>query len=429
MKQVFFFLLSFAFLYTALFAEEPKDDWKFFGEAQIRSELDGRDFNNSTYPPSVSNMRLRFAVQKSIMSDVTFYLQMQDSRTWGQEGSTTESIKNIDLHQGWAMVSNIFNVPLSVQVGRFEKSYGSQRFFGPNNWNYIGRSWDGTNIKYDFGPTGWIEGFVVIANKFMDYVKQPTPSAYSVTNTPDVSSHVYGFWSDWKLTKEHTLDVFAYYEQEGKESNGKDDSVKTMTFGLNYDLKFGDFNAFAEFAYQTGKKYQSSIMKDVAAYAAAIKLKYSFDDFWLAGNFDMESGTKHNEYEKINAFARNWGTNHKLYGYMDYFTKQSNVNNRGINDIYLEAMYAPKSSPFSASLNFHYFTTNVKDLQFDKEMNQLGEEIDLVLKYNIAKNVSVEWGNGLFLPGELMKEYWRLSSTELREDPAFWTYVMLSLKI
>lgn len=86
----------------------------------MRSELDGRDFLNRTYPQSFTALRLRFNIEKTIFDDVTIFVQFQDSRVFGQEKGTLVSLQNIDLHLGYVKVKNFFDLPINFQLGRFK---------------------------------------------------------------------------------------------------------------------------------------------------------------------------------------------------------------------------------------------------------------------------------------------------------------------
>src|SRR5574339_451295 len=94
-------LLSVIILSVSLSVAQTTDDWKFTGQVQLRTELDGRDFSNETYALLFTSLRTRLAVEKNLTDQVQFFVQIQDSRMFGQEPSTLASINGIDLHQGY----------------------------------------------------------------------------------------------------------------------------------------------------------------------------------------------------------------------------------------------------------------------------------------------------------------------------------------
>src|ERR1035438_6515247 len=109
---------------------QNKTDWTFDGQIQLRTELDGRDFSNKTYPLVFSSLRTRIGLKADISDKIYLYTQLQDSRIFGEEPNVTTSIKNVDLHQGYVKLIDPIDFPMSVQAGRFEMVYGTERFFG-----------------------------------------------------------------------------------------------------------------------------------------------------------------------------------------------------------------------------------------------------------------------------------------------------------
>lgn len=64
---------------TLNFSLYSQSDFKIDGEFRVRSELDGRDFLNKTYPQSFTASRIRINVEKNIFNDITIFVQFQDS--------------------------------------------------------------------------------------------------------------------------------------------------------------------------------------------------------------------------------------------------------------------------------------------------------------------------------------------------------------
>ena len=55
------------------FAQNENPVWNFDGQIQVRSELDGRDFSNKTYPLTFTSLRTRLGLKADISDDITFY--------------------------------------------------------------------------------------------------------------------------------------------------------------------------------------------------------------------------------------------------------------------------------------------------------------------------------------------------------------------
>jgi hypothetical protein len=399
------------------YAQGEKTVWNFDGQIQIRSELDGRDFSNKTYPLIFTSLRTRLGLKANISDDITFYAQMQDSRIFGEEPSTTTSIKNLDLYQGYVKLIDPFDLPLSIQAGRFMMAYGTERFFGPGSWNYTGRSYDG--VVFSFGRSIKTSLFAVTIHNGVSYITSASPTNYNYPAVDDTSSSLYGFWSTAKINEGNLLDLFSYYEINRKKSNGQNDDVKEATFGLNHNGTYGRFSSLTEAAYQTGEKAGV----DISAYLLSLQEFYKIRRFKFGLGADIISGTDPSETSKFRTFEINYSTGHKFYGYMDYFFKtQSKINYLGLEDYYITTSYAPEGSDFNFGTNIHTFGTNKRSIA---NGSYLGREVDATVAYNFIEGTTITWGGSVFLPGELMKYYFKTGSDE-RKDIGYWSYLMIT---
>ena len=203
----------FALLFTLLIFIIPEvnaqdlDGWNINGQIQLRSELDGRDFSNNTHPLTFASLRTRLSVAKSLDEAVQFLIQFQDSRVFGEEPSTLSAIDNIDLHQGFVKLDKPFGWDFSVQAGRFEVKYGTERFFGAVGWHYVGRSFDG--VRFTIDPDDFdLDLFALTLDESNNYIGNAVPSVYPYPQMPTPSESVYGFWKNTDITNESELDVF-----------------------------------------------------------------------------------------------------------------------------------------------------------------------------------------------------------------------------
>jgi hypothetical protein len=420
------FLLS--TILTAQVADTSKPDpWKFFGSIQIRSELDGRDFLNETYPLTYTSMRINLGASKMLFNDVFFFIQFQDSRVWGQEKNTAKNIFNIDLHQGYVTVKNIFREPLSVQAGRFEMNYGSSRLFSASNWGYVNRAFDGVRVSYSPASVT-LDAFAITHTLSNDYFPGAIPAAYPYPPLPDTSMSIYGIWAKMpKIAEGHSLDLYGYTDINRRKTDGENLDIDRYTTGLNYNGNIGDMRIFGEFNYQFGQLRGL----DISAYSLWVILEYKFDPLTIGLNADLHSGTPYDETEKTGLFQSPYGTKHIFIGFMDYFTiLPVSTLNLGLNDYFLEFKYKQKDSPFSGLLQCHYFQTPNEAKTGE---SNLGIETDLVLTYEIVKGATIEWGGSIFLPDQLMKDIYTVNpgtpDEVVRGDMSFWSYLMLRAAI
>ena len=84
--------------------------------------------------------------------DAKVFLQVQDSRKWGSEGSTVDTADNgnggIDLSQGYVEFGKLFDKPLSVRIGRQAMAYGEHRLVGSLEWSNNARRFDAIKFSY-----------------------------------------------------------------------------------------------------------------------------------------------------------------------------------------------------------------------------------------------------------------------------------------
>ncbi|MBI2418568.1 MAG: alginate export family protein [Ignavibacteriales bacterium] len=401
-------------LVCSTFAQE--NPWIFSGQVQIRSELDGRDFNNESYMPFMTVMRTRLNAAKSFEDKVDFFFQAQDSRVFGQEGSPTTYTKNLDVHQAYVSLNNLFDLPVRFQAGRFILSYGTERFLGASHWSHVGRSFDGARLSIEVN--GKLDVFGVTNTDYRSFISNADVTVYPANLPVESTSSLYGLWYNSKITPRASLDFFGLYDLNRKKTNTIDPDTSVLTLGTTVQYTEELVWATLEAAYQDGKRS----IKDVSAFLISISGAYKVNMHKIGLGADIVSGTE-DQLKENNVFSTSYGTNHKFYGYMDYFTDiNKNTYGLGLMDFYVTWDILPKEYPLSFSANLHHFLTAKEPSVTD---GIFGQELDLTLRYQFVKNTSLSWGGSFFIPGEFMKAIFNTASVD-REDMAFWSYVMIT---
>lgn len=417
MKKIILLFAIFFITQSNLSYSQEIDGWKFNGQIQLRSEVDGRDFSNATHPYTFTNMRTRLGVGKSFDEKVQLFVQFQDSRVFGEEPNTLAAIDNIDLHQGYVKIIKPFGLNLNVQAGRFEVVYGTERFFGAVGWHYVGRSFDG--VRFNITPDDWnLDLFALTLKESVGYIGNATPAIYPYPQQQTPSFSIYGFWKKNNLSEKSSLDIFGYFEVDRTDVMPDTNALEIFTLGGSYFGNYGKLSTVVEGAYQLGKR--AGI--DVSAYLVSAQLKYLMNEFSAGLGADLVSGNDPNSTDKYRAFSTSYGTNHKFYGFMDYFINvAANTGGLGLNDFYLKTQYIPENSKFEFAADVHHFMSNQKSVT---DKNTFGQEIDLTVKYKFVKGTTITWGGSIFMPGDLMKAIFTP-----REDTAFWTYLMITANL
>lgn len=403
------------------------DDWKINGHAFVVPYLDGRDFLNETYPITFTSMKLRLEVEKTL-GDISFKVALQNAKVFGDQSAVVSSNAPIFLQEGYIKLDNIFNVPLSLTAGRMKLKYNDGRFIGVSAWNNVERAFDGFKLSYKQDNMF----FDVFATKHSTQYTTPIisvgPSTFPYPESPYTDYDILGFWYSNKFgdaknsSGAHNLDLFTYWEVDSKKNNGTDKNLDRFNSGFAYQWFLNNFTAKAQMGYQYGTKGN----KDVSAYLLGIYVGYKVNENWdFKLGTEMFSGTSPNETNKINTYDDYIGEKHSFLGFMDYFnTARNSYMGLGVNDYYLTANYTI-SPAWSVVLTPHYFLSNQESIN---GKNDYGMEFDLSIKYNMQKGISIEWFNGVFLPGELMKNMYQVGTKE-RNDPGFASYLVFNVNI
>lgn len=423
MKSFYTIILTLLVIVTSFPQKNLGDGWKILGQVRLRTELDGRDFSNKTHPLTFASSRIRLGVEKSFDEKLIIFIQAQDSRVFGQESNTLANSKNLDLHQGFVKLNRLFGWNWSIQAGRFEVSYGTQRFIGAVGWHYVGRSFDG--ISFTIAPEIFdLDLFALTVSEPVSYIGNANPVIYLYPQEPTPASSIYGVWKKSKINDQNKIDVFGYWEINRQKVAENNYTLNMATVGGSYWGVFNNFYTVVEAGYQFG----DIIGKDVSAYLVSATAFFKTGNTKLGLGADILSGTNPNETTtKMNTFQPTYATNHKFYGFMDYFINiPKNTMNLGLHDFYIVSVFNPGKSNWSFSINLHHFMSNqTATITTDSdptphESNMFGQEVDLTVKYEFIKGTTIVWGGSFFVPADLMKNIFKP-----REDVAYWTYLMI----
>ena len=446
MKKILL-LISIVLISNNLYSQKPQadqpSDWKFTGLAHMISQMDGKDFSNHTHPLFYNVMKFRVGVEKTLFGQVDFKLEIQDSRLMGQEAGVTNNDHNLDLFQGYVNIRDLFELPLSLQLGRFQMQYGTERIIGRSFWHMNERVFDGLRFKYHTKAFK-ADFFNIIHTNSTDYILKLNPGTYQYPAADSYGYGVYGLWTQTQISEKSKIDVFGIMEADDHLNETENVELVRNTFGLNYFGNYGSLSTILEFAYQIGNKkgdnfdddgnIKSSYDKDINAYMAALRLDYKMKPVKLALGGNIISGTDPADGSEINTYSNYLASKHKFFGLMDYFLDIKNgTGNLGLNDIYIGVSYPEIVKNLSASLTAHYFMSNQSKIfmidDIEEELSDFGQEIDLTFDYKIIKGTSVKFGGGLFMPGGLMKELWKLEDGTERSDMSFWAFAMLVTRL
>ncbi|MBT3300721.1 MAG: alginate export family protein [Candidatus Marinimicrobia bacterium] len=354
-------------LFGMLFAEG--NPLKFSGQVRQRFEMVDKDFTDTTSFNSQNYLRTRFAVSYD-NDDYSTFIQLQDSRIFGTETNTLKdgTADALDVHQAYFKLKNLFGVPLTAKVGRFEAAYGPQRLMGAVGWHNIGRSFDGVifNLTNDF------------AN--VDFFNFKQVEASTVNDNDDFN--VRGAYAHLSLMDGHKTQAFAIQDGDRMTFGGYG---KGVFAGVSYEL---------EFAMQNGTESDDV---NYGGMMYGLNAGYKIAGMTLSAGVDFVSGDDTTTTDVNESFNTLYATNHKYYGYMDYFLNLPvHTGGLGLSDIHVK-MSGLKVAGHVVNVAYHMFNA-------DQSEDSFGNELDITLVKKYADNVKIVAGYSIFMPGKLKEE-------------------------
>ena len=325
----------------------------------------------------------------------------------------------IDLHQAYVTIGNHKEFPLSAKAGRQELSYGEERLIGAFNWNNIGRSFDAAKIRWQnewFGAD-FFSGRPVI----------PQDGQFDLSNDYDFLSGVYA--TSMKVPKNIT-DLYFLARNSTRHANSAEPSPQfpqptardIYTVGGRVKSKPGEFGGWdysVEGAYQFGDFAPSTTAARLTqdAFMFVAQGGYTFNDFWATPRLGLEyaygSGDSNPTDGTHGTFENLFPTNHKFYGYMDFFSLQN------IQDLRSILQLKPTSRMSVAVEGHNFWLANANDYLYTvggtprttggygihpNYSTYVGSELDVIAGYAVTRYAQVELGYGHFFTGKYIEQ-------------------------
>jgi len=351
----------------------------------------------------------------------SIFFSIQDVRVWGDEQNysstgVTGDDASIDLKEAW--LEYYFSDRASIKFGRQELKYADQRLLAARNWNQNGMSYDALVFKYK-GNFTFDAGISYNNNKELLF-QEPYP-----------------------LDKMKTLN-YVYLEKKLKENfsgnlifiaSGFQNPEKTEriyfknTPGIFLAYSPADFIFGGSAYYQFGKNREGD---EVSAYFWNLRSEYSLKHLSFAAGIDFISG--HNYASTDSAYLKKdhlfdllYGTRHRYYGSMDYFSNiPKGTSGGGLIDLYFDTEFHVNEK-LSLSAIYHYFRlqNNVIDPDDPEQLTilnkSLANEVDFLFSYKPAKEIKFELGYSFAYSSKTLNKIQKISS-DVPKD-AHWIYL------
>jgi hypothetical protein len=323
-----------------------------------------------------------------------------------------KDIPGLSVNELWAEL--FFKNDFSLKMGRQELVYDDQRLLGNADWSNATRSHDALLLKYTDKT-----------NKLYWH----TGAAFNQDGEPI-------FGTKYTLNNYKFL-AFSWFKKEFKSSsisataivNGLNStttvSKKTkasFTFGPLYNYQDKNFKATLDAYYQTGKtennlKLSAYMLNSYAGFQNK-KLFAGAGLDYLSGSSDQTSS------DHSQSFSTLYATNHKFYGFMDYFTNiPGDTKQRGLIDPYVHVGLTAFKD-FKTTLDVHqFYLANENNNGINTIHKSLGNEFDLAIEYQPSAIVNLQAGYSMMLATKNME----LIKGVNKNNYNGWAFIMLKL--
>lgn len=328
---------------------------------------------------------------------------VQDIRVWGAVNQIFKSDPSLfNAYEAWG--EYFFTPKVSVRLGRMPLDYNNARFLGDLDWAAQGRSHDLLLFICEDDSAQWK---LHVGGAFNQTANPPEPVRLANTVYTGVNNYK-AMQFAWFQKKFPSTDLTLLVQNDGRQVTTETDT--TVAFRQTYAVITNHQNdqlaLGGEFYYQGGKNGANTA---VSAFLVSAYLTWKTRLTPLTIGMDHLSGTSVTD-TKDKSFAPLYGTNHKFYGYMDYFYV-GNFHGQastpsGLNDIFVKTNWklGKKTSLIG---HLHYFSspvTLVNPLDNGQEIERyLGTEADLVLAWRPAKGFTVNLGYSQMFAGSSME--------------------------
>ncbi len=421
MKKTFILGLA-GILLIALLAPVIQAETKitFDGQVRVREMFDKTSFDTSAVFDHFVEMRSRVGVKATVDDNTTAYVQIQDSRVFGatdqfgnfQSGSLNDG-KNVDIHQAYISIDNLFGKRFGAKMGRFEFNRGNQRVFGAVGWSNVARAWEGGMYWYNH-----------------DKFKVDLVWLKSIENRDTGYDRDYDIVGLFGKCKKSNLEWFAVMELD-KDTTGLNADINKlarMDLGLYYKRLFNQFDFETNVVFQGGTMSRDAATEyDIAAMLLTLEAGYNFEgdkNARVALGIDIASGNDPTETDSLKWTAYNnmYYTGHKFRGYMDYFLGS---NSSGLVDFMLRGKFDPIPG-WTVKGDLHLFSTaedyaDPTSTTTPPAMTKdVGTEIDITVSTTRVAGVKLDCGFSYFMAKDAFA-----GMTD--SDPGLWAYSMATV--
>ena len=293
------------------------------------------------------------------------------------------------LHQAYFTFSNL-KIPFFdyefVKVGRFELALGNQRLIAKNNWNNIGRSFEGF-----LGKDSFLSGELLLMHLFIS----ETMNESHDDQDDVVIDGLYWTKTIPSLEENSVYDVY-FLNFRNMDFLGSGNSLASYNnIGIRFNGQKDNFILESEWTLQSSSGTSSK--NDVSASLFSFNLGYKpyGIDFLnsVSLGLDRISGDD-SSAETAEGFSKEFGARHKHHGFYDYDLHKAYFghDHDGLNEINAKAnIDILKRTNLLVAL--HNFKSAVKDIYY-------GSEVNFIFKTKHNDEIFSEIGSIFYFPDQ-----------------------------
>ena len=380
----------------------PPPPNEFTLSAQLRPRFEYRNgaykpIQDGEAPAILTNNRVRLNFDYKHTDRLHLYISLQNVNVWGQ----APQIQSFDRTGGMSVFEAYAEFPLvntlSAKVGRQVIALDDDRIFGSLDWHPAGRSHDAVNLNWTPCDQWTLRGFFAYnqsGSTTTPTLNVNTPSGQNFTpGWGQDYQHLQALHAHYSISEAHQLSLL--FANLGYRTDDSADQ-NMQTFGAHYTGKSNQLSYGASAYMQTGKNNTGA---DKSAYMFAVNAGYKFSPiFGLTAGVDYLSGNASDDNSKDKKFNPFSGTNHKFYGFMDYYYVGFTPSVGLLNPYLTANVRTGEKSNLSAT--FHYFAPAAKFEVGGKKHSSYGSEIDLVYNLKVQPFIGLQLGYSTYFAND-----------------------------
>lgn len=350
----------------------------FSGEVRPRTEFRG---GYKTPISKISDMavvtdqrtRLYADYQKS---NVKIKITAQDVRVWGNTPTVGGNGSFLGIAESWIQIG--IKPSIDLTIGRQAISLDNERIFGALNWAQAGQFHDAIRLNWrSKEKSAWrnqlsLIGSVNQSTSVLSQTRFSTKGSYKGLGAAHLS---------WENTSKglqgSLLSSLVLYPTQWHNLWPPSDT-HSLTYGIGthgFTSRFSRGKMRLSFEGYLQHQTQSKTPE----FSGVIAMGKTWDKTTLTVGSDYLSS----------GFKPLFGTNHKFYGFMDYFYVGNPHQDKGLFNPYIRMDYSTNAGKFS--LFGHHFRSAV-NIPTGQEWLSMGEEIDLLWTKSFSNSIHLLGG-------------------------------------